>query len=86
MRRVNTQEISKEEVINDKNLKSIMNHKELKEMSKEERVGLGICGLIALMLSMSHDTEEWMNGVLAIILKNKKLNDVIKEIIKDFIS
>ena len=55
-------------------------------MSKENKITVGVSGLIAILLSLSHDTEEWMNKVLAIILKNKQHNDILKEIIKDFIS
>ena len=64
----------------------ILNSPELKEMSEENKVILGVSGLVSLLLSFSHDTEEWMNEALAIILKNKKTNDVLKEVVKDFIS
>jgi hypothetical protein len=64
----------------------MINHPDLKNMKKGDKINLGVCGLIALLLSLSHDTEKWMNGVLAIILKNKKHNDILKAIIKDFIS
>ena len=64
----------------------ILNSLELKEMSKDNKVILGVSGLVSLLLSFSYDTEEWMNEALAIILKNKKSNDVLKEIVTDFIS
>ena len=64
----------------------ILNSHELKEMNKENKIILGVSGLVSLLLSFSHDTEEWMNEALEIILKNKKSNDILKEIVKDFIS
>lgn len=87
LRRVNKPDISNEDITGSQNVHKAMNSSFItKELKDEEKTAVGVSGLISILLSLSHDTEEWMNGVLKIILKNKKLNDIMKESVKDFIT
>ena len=72
LRRVNKPDITNEDITGALNVQNALTSSHVKNLNKKDRVVVGVSGLISILLSLSHDTEQWMNLVLRIILKNKK--------------
>ena len=86
LRAINKADNIPDDFAEDPKTKALLASDAIASLQEEKRTVIGVSGLVSLMLVLNYDTEEWMNKVIGIIMKFKKFNETLKELIQTFVS